>query len=301
MNDLQTLRAALTPDEPDQDVVDRSRHQLQNRIHGGRPGRKRVGWLSVGVGLTAAAAAAAVAISVVPADGPATPTDNASTVKTVTGKDVLLAAATAAEGAPEGAGTYWHVTVTVTRADGPADVWEYWTKQDGQEWFAGAKTDGKPLSMDSPRAKPFSLVGVDVTLGELRALPTEPAALKSWITEAIRNGDGRTSAGPFRDQPEMLEQATFDSLISLVSTLPAPPEVRATAFRALAAYPGVESLGDVPGGKGLLLPGDVRLVVDPATGLVNGTSFFVIGGALYTVDEHDSAKITGEWTDTLPQ
>ena len=36
MNDLQTLRAALTPDEPDQDVVDRSRHRLQNRIHGGR-------------------------------------------------------------------------------------------------------------------------------------------------------------------------------------------------------------------------------------------------------------------------
>jgi hypothetical protein len=140
-----------------------------------------------------------------------------------------------------------------------------------------------------------------VTLDELRAMPTEPDALKSWITEAVKNGGGRTSGGPIADNPEMLETATFSSLISLVSTVPAPPELRAAAFRAIAAYPEVESLGDVPGGKGLLLSGDVRLVVDPATGLVNGTSFLILDGALYTVAEPDSAKVTAEWTDTLPQ
>jgi len=32
MNDLETLRAALIPGEPAQDVVDRSRHRLQNRM-----------------------------------------------------------------------------------------------------------------------------------------------------------------------------------------------------------------------------------------------------------------------------
>jgi hypothetical protein len=84
-----------------------------------------------------------------------------------------------------------------------------------------------------------------------------------------------------------------------VSTLPAPPAVRAAAFRAIATYPGVRVLGAVPGGQGLLLPGEVRLVVDPATGRVNGTSRYVAGGQ-YTVAAPDTAKIVAEWTDVLP-
>jgi hypothetical protein len=88
----------------------------------------------------------------------------------------------------------------------------------------------------------------------------------------------------------------------LVSTLPSPPEVRAAAFRALATYPDVQSLGEVPGGQGLLLPGDKRFVVDMATGQVTGASSFVTpDGGTYTVADPDSAKITTEWTDTLPQ
>ncbi|WP_193441303.1 hypothetical protein [Actinosynnema sp. ALI-1.44] len=44
----------------------------------------------------------------------------------------------------------------------------------------------------------------------------------------------------------------------------------------IASYPGVHSLGEVPGGQGLSLPeGGGRLVVDPATGRVNRTSVHV--------------------------
>jgi hypothetical protein len=89
-------------------------------------------------------------------------------------------------------------------------------------------------------------------------------------------------------------------LISLVSTLPAPPEVRAAAFRAIAAYPGVESLGAVPGGQGLRLPEDGRLVVDPSTGLVSGTSVWVSGDGGVVTDPKSTTRINAEWTDTPP-
>ena len=160
-----------------------------------------------------------------------------------------------------------------------------------------ARTKLKELS--GPRAHAYSLFAVDVTLEQLRALPTDPAALRAWIEEALEHSDARSSKGPF--DAEDRKMATFYSLISLVSTVPAPPDVRAAAFRALAAYPDVESLGEVPGGQGLLLPGDVRLVVDPATGRVNGSSMYVTAdGAIYSLPDGDGARIGAQWTDTPP-
>ncbi|RSM52247.1 hypothetical protein DMH03_40960 [Amycolatopsis sp. WAC 01376] len=295
MNDLQTLRAALTPEEPSQDVVDRSRHQLQNRIRGGRAARRRTGWLVTGAGLTAAAAAAAVAIAVMPAapvDGPP--------VQTFSGQEILLAAATAAERSPESTGTYWHVKVAEADGAAASTDYEYWIKPDGQLWMRGAKTGGKVMPLKASSATPFSLVAVDLTLEQLRALPTDPDALKAWIAEAHERSDARTSAGEFTASDR--EQAGFQSLISLVSTLPATPEVRAAAFRAIANHPGVENLGTVPGGHGLLLPTGERLVVDPATGRVNGTSVFVtMDGAVYKVANPAGVNINAEWTDTLPK
>ncbi|AUI58335.1 CU044_5270 family protein [Amycolatopsis sp. BJA-103] len=293
MNDLQTLRAALATDEPSQDVVDRSRHRLQNRIRGGRVSRRRTGWLIAGAGLTAAAAAAVAiaAMPVAPVDGPP--------VRTVSGQEILLAAATAAERSPEGSGTYWHVKVT--EADGAAvsSGYEYWIKPDGQSWMRGAKTGGEVMPIGAHSATPFSLVAVDLTLEQLRALPADPDALKAWIAEALERSDARTSAGRLTASDR--ERAGFQSLISLVSALPATPEVRATAFRLIAGYPGVQNLGAVPGGHGLLLPEGERLVVDPATGRVNGTSVFVtMDGAVYKVANPAGAGINAEWTNVLP-
>jgi hypothetical protein len=309
MNDLNAVRAALEPDAPSQDVVDRSRHQLQNHMRGGRAPRRRIGWLVAGVGLTAAAA---VAISVIPgttADRPSTragDTPGSSSeqpVKALTGQEILLAAATAAEQAPEGSGEYWHVKVETFDANGTVDTaWEDFISPDGRQWWLSAKTNGKaiPVNSDEPM-KPFTLGGLDLTLDEMRALPTEPDALKNAITDGIMNGDARTSGGPIRDDPDMVATSTFYGLVSLVSTQPAPPAVRAAAFRAIAAYPGVESLGEVPGGQGLRLSDSQRLVVDPDTGRVNGTSVLVtVQGGIYSVAD-GTARVTTEWTDTLPQ
>ncbi|WP_020642652.1 CU044_5270 family protein [Amycolatopsis balhimycina] len=290
MNDLQTLRAALIPAEPAQDVVDRSRHRLQNRMLA--VPRRRVRPLAIGAGLVAAAAAAAVVVATLPG-APAPAPQPQAVAPVVTGQQVLLAAATVAERAPAGTGTYWHVR---TKVDNSA--WEYWTKADGKVWFRGEKSQGRVVPLALPM--PFRLVAADVTLDQLLALPTEPTTLRDWIANALEHSDARTSAGPLTASDR--EVALLQSLVSLVSTLPAPPAVRAAAFRAIAAYPGVRALGAVPGGQGLLLPGDDRLVVDPATGRVNGTSVLVTGdGAMMHGAEPGSITVSAEWTDRLPK
>ncbi|NUT49095.1 MAG: CU044_5270 family protein [Saccharothrix sp.] len=302
MDDVQTLRAALTGDDPPQDVVDHSRHRLQQRMRGGRSSREPTGWRAWGVGLAVAAAAAAVAFSTLPGappGGPPAASGNGSSVErppVVSGPEILLAAATAAQRSPDGSGAYWHVAVTYP--DERTD--EYWTSPDGRTWFAGQKTDGRAILIDTHRPKPFSLVAVDLTLDQLRALPTDPAALRAWIAEAVEHSDARTSAGPLTAADR--ERATFESLIALVSTVPAPPGVRAAAFRAIASYPDVKTIGAVPGGQGLMLPGGRRLVVDPSTGRVNGTSVFVsMEGAVYSVPDPAGARIDAGWTDGLPE
>src|SRR5689334_8377648 len=127
MNDLETLRSALLPDEPSQDVVDRSRHRLRNHVLGRR--RRRILPLAIGAGLVATAAAVAVVVATVPGP-PAPPPPPRAVAPVYTGPQVLLAAATAAERTQVGTGKYRHTTTKVGKA-----TWEYWTTTDGQEWY----------------------------------------------------------------------------------------------------------------------------------------------------------------------
>jgi hypothetical protein len=302
-DDLQTLRTALAPEDPPQDVVDRSRHRLQHRIGGRSAFRKRIGWLAAGTGITAAAAAAAVAISVVPpSESPPKPTDTRAPARPLTGQGVLLAAADAAEATPDGSGTWWYVRETIERTSGPWVVNEFWTKPNGENWYRGEKTAGQLVHPAVVTKNPFSLPAAEQTLDQLRALPTDPKKLKAAIIYAIKHDDVRIGTGPIKDDPKALAEFTFDSFISLVSTLPAPSAVRAAAFRAIAAYPGVEYLGPVPGGEGLLLPDGERLVVDPETGRVSGASFIVSmdGAKWYPGDENGTIRIDAKWTDDAP-
>jgi hypothetical protein len=294
MNDLQTLRAALTPDEPAQDVVDRSRHRLQNHMLGGRRHR-RVVPLAIGAGVLAAAVAAGVVVATLPDTPAPAPAPQAAAPVVVTGQEVLLAAATVAAQAPAGTGTYWHVKIDESQD------YEYWTKADGHVWFRGAKSGGQVVPLKMPT--PFRLGGAEVTMDRIQKLPAEPAALRDWIANAVAHSDIRTSAGPLT--ADQRQQAVLEGLISLVSTLPAPPAVRAASFRAIAAYPGVRAVGAVPGGQGLRVPGpggSALLVVDPATGRVNQTSMYVTAdGAVAQAAEGTTMAISAEWTDNLPK
>ena len=90
----------------------------------------------------------------------------------------------------------------------------------------------------------------------------------------------------------------------MLSELPAPPQVRAAAFRALAALPGVTSLGQVGGGQGVrftLLGGhQATLVIDPASGQIRATNFYVDNQSATFWQQIPNATITGRWTNTLP-
>jgi hypothetical protein len=169
------------------------------------------------------------------------------------------------------------------------ESWEYWTTIDGQEWYRTARTGGKAVLASRPR--PIRLNGDDdVTLSQILALPADPAALRDWLA------DGLTRHGIPANQRDT---AVLQSLIDLVSTVPAPPAVRAAAFRAIAAYPGVHAL---PDGKAVQLPGGGRLVVDPATGRVDGSSVFLgPDGKPYRTADGATYAVSAEWTDDLPK
>jgi hypothetical protein len=265
--------------------------------------------------LTAALAAVAVAAVVV-----GTGVLGHSKTPVASGQQILLAAATTVENTPEGTGAYWYVNVvSIGSRNGESWQEETWTGRDGRTWsrstwqnpaaasatpsaFPNTAADGKVVEVRPPN--PLRLGGAKVTIEQLQALPTDPAALQASISELVRDSDIRTSAGKLTDAER--EQGVFEGLVSLVSQLPAPPKIRGAALRAIAAYPNVTSLGAVDGGQGLLVsfyPGEppARLVIDPTTGQLRRTNVLVMtyGGTM--TSDGGVFAVTAEWTDALPR
>ena len=219
-------------------------------------------------------------------------------------QQMLLTAAASAQRAPAGSGTYWYVRVRAATGNGnKLYLAESWTKRDGQTWIRDQQ-GGTPIEL--PRSPvvlgPFFLGGRELTFHQIQHLPADPAALTRWIvTNAARHGG--KSGGPVPSKAQEREDI-FDSLISLLSELPATPQVRAAAFRALAALPGVTSLGQAGGGQGVrftLLGGQqATLVIDPASGQIRATNFFVDNQGAEFWQKIPNATITGRWTNTLP-
>ncbi|MDF5755534.1 CU044_5270 family protein [Spongiactinospora sp. TRM90649] len=294
MDDLQTLATLLAAPEPSSQAAERSLHRLQRRMRR-VPRSHRTRWLAVGVGM---AAATAIVVSSMSAPTAAPNGPPSASVRFTAGQ-ILLAAAASAERLPEGSGDYWYVGFSLD--DGPPGH-QTWTARDGRSWV---KRRDEPLAELGLPPTPFRLGGLDVSFEQLHELPSEPAALMDWIDDRLKRGEGGNAAGPLNAADRA--RRVLQGLVSLVTALPATPAVRAASFRALATYPGVEPLGAVDGGQGLLIPSEfetksshVRLVVDPETSRVRNTSFFVLpdGGVAFDV----SAPVTFEarWTDSLP-
>jgi hypothetical protein len=307
MDELDMLRDVLTKPEPSSAAVSRGRHELQQLISGKRRVRaRRPGWRIAGLGLTAAAAAGAVAAAVVMSPGtrtgappqprrtaalPQRPAPSGQPAQSV--QQVLLTAAASAQRAPAGAGTYWYVrTWAAFNDDHTLMLLETWTTRDGQWWIRDSKSHGQPVKMAPNVLGPFMLGGQELTFSQLQNLPADPAALTRWIvTNAEQHGS--KSGGPLTDKAQ--ERADiFASLTSLLCTLPDPPQVRATAFRALAALPGVTSLGAVHAGQ------RATLIVNPATGQIIGTNYIVTNEGDEMLQTVPNATVTGQWTNTLP-
>jgi hypothetical protein len=319
MDELDLLRSVLTKPGPSEDTVSRNRQELERLIRHqsrARTGRRR--WWVAGIGLTTAVAAGAVTAVLVMTPGIVHTRNGAPRRGTAmthhppakkqakqTVQQILLTAAASAERAPAGSGTYWYVrTRWASGSTNKLYLTESWTRRDGQTWIRNLKTGERPFKL--PRSPlnfgPFFLGGRGLTFGQLRKLPARPGALTKWIINNASRHGGKTG-GPSPSNARTREDI-FDSLTSLLCELPATPRVRATAFRSLAALPGVTSLGQVGGGQGVrftLLGGErATLIIDPSTGQIRATNFFVDNQGAEYWQQIPNATITGRWTDTLP-
>jgi hypothetical protein len=319
MDELDLLRSALTKPEPSEDVVSRHRQELQRLIgHPSRARARRRRWWVAGIGLAAAVAAGAVTAVLVMAPGTAHTRNGAPRRSAAmthhpaarkqakqTAQQILLTAAASALRAPAGSGTYWYVRARwAYGGTNKLYLAESWTKRDGQTWIRNLKTGERVFKLPRPPFSfgPFFLGGRGLTFGQLQKLPARPGALTRWIVNNAARHGGKT--GGRSPSNARTREDIFDSLTSLLDELPATPRVRAAAFRSLAALPGVTSLGQVGGGQGVrftLLGGErATLIIDPSTGQIRATNFFVDNQGAEYWQQLPNATITGRWTNTLP-
>ena len=288
MDELKMLGTALAEPDPSPDAIDRSRHRLQNVMRGGPAKvRRKKPWFVAGAGLLAATAAAATvtAIAVVD-DDPSTPSPNKEPV--LSGQQVILAAATSAESKPASSGTYWHTKLVLHTSKG-VSVSETWIRRDGRTWRSIT-----PGLVSRAEREPM-VQSTSLDYADIQRLPTDPDRLKAALFES-------TTIPSARDNKQL---TIMNSLQAVLGEAPAPPKVRAAAFRALAAMPSITNLGRTAGGYRLKISygtpthvdGTETIVVDPKTTQlrVEGWAGFGDGG----LPVGPSQRTSG-WTNRIP-
>ncbi|WP_214416184.1 CU044_5270 family protein [Sphaerisporangium fuscum] len=265
-----------------------------------RPRRWNLAWLGLA---TAATAAAAVVVITTTTGSPALVRPHQSppvASAPMSTQQILLAAATTAQTRSD-SGTYWHLKSEYSGRGGkrtfPKRLNETWVGRDGQAWVASEAGDSV---YKVKGRKSFLLADNQVTFAQIQQLPTDPEELKAWIFDKIDNGDGDVD-------PTARDWFAASSLTTLLGELPAPPEVRAAAYRALATMPIVKSTG--PANDSLNRPGegleisdlgvDMKVIIDPDSSLVLGSSYRS-GKDGKIFKEGTTTVLTSEWTDNLP-
>ncbi|MFC5814500.1 CU044_5270 family protein [Nonomuraea harbinensis] len=325
MDDLSALVRELYGDPPaDPFARGRVEARLQART------RRRVPWKAGVAGLAAAMALGAAIV--VPNLG------THATRDTFSGNPILLTAATMAEAAPTG--SYWHVkrlyTMRWDKLYGSggntyrletSNLAEQWVSTDGRVWSGHKRLAARPLDEAAWRRDgaptewkagdgvhsttpgegrltevagggSFRFGGEDLTPAQLAELPTDPAALTERARRVIR-ADG-VEEGSVSD-------VVPTTLATLLYELPAAPEVRAAAYRALATLPRVtveEGAEDPTGRPGVSVsfplqhdqPTRGRLIVDPGTSMVLA---YEVTGAPGKGDRTEVVLASG-WTDAEP-
>ncbi|TDE58586.1 hypothetical protein E1295_04925 [Nonomuraea mesophila] len=296
MDDIEMLHAVRPqPDAPSHAACTAARAALLERAASPSPTarRRRTPWRRVRWILIAAVAAAIAAALVIV---PGRVGDSQQPV--MSSRDVLLVAAATAERTPEGAGTYWHITIT----NEEAVTEEYWYRRDGQFWIKGKGLKGGGTLLEWPmEPQPFAVGPLRMAFAELRSLPADEKALYTRLWSAVPGSGVRPSGVPITAAER--DGLAMEALISLISEAPVSPQVRAAAYRALASRPGVVDLGETDGGRRLQVPvasGNGIMVVDPDTGRIRETSVWapLTGGMAH--DPDGMWTIDAEWTDQLP-
>lgn len=151
---------------------------------------------------------------------------------------------------------------------GPDGVGESWTTRDGRSWHKSLSPKEELLKVRGKAS--FLVCDKEVPFQRIQSLPAEPDALRAALREMMLHNDD----GPVA--PEYQDRFLVSCLIGLLGDQPAPPKVRAAAFRSLAGLPGAERLGSLKDstgreGTGLVITsGDSRdkLIIDLETSLV---------------------------------
>lgn len=295
MDDLRMIDTLLAKPAPSDEVRARGRERLSVATR--RPARRRRFTWPVAAVAASAAAITAVVVGLTSTAAPNGPPSSPA----VAGRRVLLAAAVTAEARPAGSGTYWHVK-TVHSDYRSSSFFESWTRRDGREYLRNGP--GRPVLLHgSPTA--FGVAGTTMSFTRIQELPADAAALKAELTGLLRARRHDVPRGGILVGPGQ-DPLLIDALTDLLARVPAPPRVRAAAFRAIAGLPGVSRIGSAPGGQTLLIhgdAGDMRLVVDPETSLVRGWTDTAPppnrrSGA-WLADQSVSVP-TAEWTSSLP-
>lgn len=149
----------------------------------------------------------------------------------------------------------------------------------GKQKDSIAQIPGAPSSwtvdMFNPASKVF-FVGHDLTMQDVRALPSDEAALRDFLlTDFRRNVEASRQRGESLAQDDWL----FSQATELL-TLPVASEVRASAYRIMAGIKGVRSLGQVKDaagrvGNAVAVTGtdsrgrfENRIIINSSTGLL---------------------------------
>ncbi|WP_225991657.1 CU044_5270 family protein [Actinomadura montaniterrae] len=333
MDELQMI-ATMLDEPPAPDAEAAVRRRLMDGMREPERAARRA-WrrpaLWSGLGLAATAAAVTGALTLTSGTAPRAPDPGPGAVRPMSAKTVLLTAAEHAEAAPS-TGTYWHVrTLTsIPFHGGPRKggywgsrltVGETWTLRDGRSWTgyreagvriapkdeAAWKRDGSPNKAASGHGLfkdkgpgTFLVCDKEMSFTQVQALPAEPAGLLSALKRAMLHNDD----GPV--PPSAQRTFVAGCLAGLLADVPVAPKVRAAAYRALAATPGVTVTGrttDERGrtGIGLVVPegrgGSSTMIIDPDSSLVLSTTVGHGSGG------KDVARIILEagWTDASPK
>ena len=156
---------------------------------------------------------------------------------------------------------------------------------------------GEPVTTRVDGEETDSSVGKPMTRAALSELPTAPDGLRDYLKTVIAKQWGAEYAHVD------VNAELYQTGMHIIMDLPAPPDVRAAAFRMLASLPGVKAEGEVTDplgrtGQAVSLPhsnGEGRLIMNTATGeplafvtTIKDTRFFVaIKKAGWTDDKPD--------------
>ncbi|MFC4006270.1 hypothetical protein ACFOY2_03480 [Nonomuraea purpurea] len=261
---------------------------------------------------------------------------------------LMGAPASAAE--PEGA--YWHTRTLSTSTHPwkfgtrtnsyslvEQQVIERWTTPDGKSWFGNrelatlpksaadkkawqrdgspakwsSSIDGKTVKLSAepakghltPGRKPeeFQFGGQWLTYDEVQRLPADPTGLKAWLTKAAQVS---------RIPAPSIDGWIRGTLPQLLYILPAPKEVRASAYNALLTMPGVRSQGEA---KDSLGRSGTAVLVESTTKQKNTTKLTVDTGRMVLLSENQTVLLNGKkfemksydetiveagWTNSVP-